>query len=150
MSTAGSTDTISPAGGTGTCASSASTTASPHSGAASSGDPLVMYVLVRKDLDWPMGALMNQACHACTAVAWEARNDPQAAAYFSETERQMITYSMGASDVAQMEKLAGKLQAAGVPHRVWTEQPEDVPTSLATWPRRKSEVQKCFNGIKRF
>lgn len=37
----------------------ASTTAS----AEVKSDPLVMYIFVRTDLDWPQGAVAAQACH---------------------------------------------------------------------------------------
>jgi peptidyl-tRNA hydrolase len=30
--------------------------------------PLVQYIVVRKDLAWPAGALIAQACHAATSV----------------------------------------------------------------------------------
>ena len=35
---------------------------------------------------------------------------------------------------------AAKLSEAGVPHKLWVEQPEDFPTCLATAPCRKSVV----------
>eukprot|EP00440_Ansanella_granifera_P001837 gb/GFBE01001980.1/.p1 GENE.gb/GFBE01001980.1/~~gb/GFBE01001980.1/.p1 ORF type:complete len:154 (+),score=31.67 gb/GFBE01001980.1/:1-462(+) len=113
-------------------------------------DPLVMYVLVRRDLEWPVGALMNQVSHATAAVAWEAREDVQAAEYFNEVEGQMTTMTMGASEEAELRKVAQKLETAGFPFRLWVEQPEGVASALATWPRRRSEIQKCFKGIKRF
>ena len=41
---------------------------------------LVQYVVVRGDLaqalKWPLGAVVAQACHACTAVAYLWRDDP--------------------------------------------------------------------------
>jgi hypothetical protein len=33
-----------------------------------SASPLVQYIVVRKDLAWPAGALIAQACHAATSV----------------------------------------------------------------------------------
>ncbi|CAK0879837.1 unnamed protein product [Prorocentrum cordatum] len=113
-------------------------------------DPLVMYVVLRQDLEWPTGALINQACHAVAAVAWEAREDPESVAYLSEVEGQMTTVTLGAPDGAQLAKLADKLSARGVPFRLWTEQPEHVTSALATWPRRRSAVQKLLKGFKRF
>ena len=29
-------------------------------------DPLVQYILLRKDLEWPTGAVVSQACHGET------------------------------------------------------------------------------------
>lgn len=45
----------------------------------SGGRKLVQYVVVRGDLtkilQWPTGALIAQACHACTAVTWQYKDD---------------------------------------------------------------------------
>ena len=37
---------------------------------------LVMYLVVRKDLGWPLGPLIAQGAHAATAVLWEVRPRP--------------------------------------------------------------------------
>ena len=39
------------------------TMASTESADAFKPDPLVMYIFVRTDLDWPQGAVAAQACH---------------------------------------------------------------------------------------
>lgn len=109
-----------------------------------------MYVLIRQDLEWPMGALVNQACHACVAVAWDAREDPEAVEYMSQDSGFMTKYTLGAKDEAELTKVADKLTAAGTPFKLWVEQPENIPVCLATWPRRRSEVQKQFKGVKQF
>lgn len=113
-------------------------------------DPQVMYVVLRQDLDWPTGALLNQACHAGVAAAWDARADPEAILYFSEVEGQMTTVTLGVADEAQLLRLADKLGAGGVPCKLWTERPANVLSALATWPRRRSAMQKFIRGIKRF
>merc|ERR1719221_1524687 len=113
-------------------------------------DPLVMYVLLRKDLEWPIGAVINQACHLCTAVAWEAKTDSEAVEFMSEASAQMTNYTMGAKDTAELDKVAGRLRDAGLPFKLWVEQPENISVGLATWPRRKSVVEKCFKGVRRF
>jgi len=120
-----------------------------HSKPKRSADPLVMYILLRQDLDWPMGALMNQACHACVAVAWEARDDKEAQMYMSATGS-MIKYTMGAKNEQELLKVGEKLKAAEIPFKLWVEQPENVTVCLATWPRPRSTVQKCFKSVKRF
>uniref|UniRef100_A0A7S0A333 peptidyl-tRNA hydrolase n=1 Tax=Pyrodinium bahamense TaxID=73915 RepID=A0A7S0A333_9DINO len=119
-------------------------------GAAPSNDPLAIYVVLRKDLGWPTGALINQACHACTAAVWEAREDEQAVLYMSEAEGQMVKYTLGVDGEDKLTKVAKKLTDAGVPFRLWIEQPEDVPVCLATWPRRRSELKKPLKGVSRF
>lgn len=113
-------------------------------------DPLIMYVVLRKDLDWPMGAIINQACHVSTAVTWESRDDPDAVLYFQQADGQMTTATLGVDGELSLTKLVDKLQRAGIPHKLWVEQPENIAVALATWPRRRSVAQKCFNGVKRF
>ena len=50
-------------------------------------DVIVQAIVVRrdllKDMSWPVGSVMSQACHACLAVAWEHRDDPCVAAYLA-------------------------------------------------------------------
>lgn len=48
----------------------------------------------------------------------------------------------------QLRNLAAKLTDAGVPHKMWVEQPEDYPTALATKPCRKSTVANYFKKLK--
>ena len=52
---------------------------------------LVQYVIVRGDLlralKWPTGALMAQACHACTAVMHMFYEDPNTKAYLEDLDR---------------------------------------------------------------
>lgn len=52
---------------------------------------LVQYVIVRKDLlkalKWPTGALLAQACHACTAVMHLFYNDPSTQQYLDDLDR---------------------------------------------------------------
>jgi hypothetical protein len=47
----------------------------------------------------------------------------------------------------QLRTLARKLVDASVPHKLWTEQPEDFLTALATKPCRKSEVSHLFKRL---
>ena len=49
---------------------------------------LVQYVLVRSDLKstWPLGAVIAQACHACTAIIYQFRNDEHVINYTSDMD----------------------------------------------------------------
>ena len=53
--------------------------------------PLVQYVVVRSDvlrkLKWPTGALIAQACHACTAALHLYYDDANTRAYFNDLDR---------------------------------------------------------------
>ena len=52
---------------------------------------LVQYVVVRKDLvkvlKWPTGALIAQACHACTAVMHMFYQDENTQQYLKDLDR---------------------------------------------------------------
>ena len=52
---------------------------------------LVQYVAIRKDLSsslsWPAGAVIAQACHACTAVIVSFKDDPYSVEYTQELDR---------------------------------------------------------------
>ena len=49
---------------------------------------LVQYVLVRSDLakTWPVGAIIAQACHGCTAVIYQHRNDENVIKYTEDMD----------------------------------------------------------------
>lgn len=44
--------------------------------------------------------------------------------------------------------LATKLDAAGVTHKLWVEQPEGVPTALAAGPAPKSTLAPHFKKLQ--
>lgn len=48
----------------------------------------------------------------------------------------------------QLLNLAQKLEAGGIAYKLWIEQPEKVPTCLATKPYPKAEVAKYFKNLK--
>ena len=54
------------------------------------GPKLVQYIALRKDLlatlNWPLGALVAQACHACSAVLHIHRDDTDTQAYLAEVD----------------------------------------------------------------
>lgn len=51
---------------------------------------VVQYVLIRGDLiklmNWPLGSVIAQACHACTAVLHLFYNDPSTQLYLSDLD----------------------------------------------------------------
>lgn len=51
---------------------------------------MVQYIVVRSDLTktlkWPLGALVAQACHACSAVMFLFRDDPNVKEYTSNLD----------------------------------------------------------------
>ena len=52
---------------------------------------LVQYVIIRGDLlkhlSWPTGAVIAQACHACSAALWLFREDSNTIEYTKELDR---------------------------------------------------------------
>ena len=53
--------------------------------------PIIQYVVVRGDLyrslKWPIGAIIAQACHACSAVMHLYHDDPNTQQYTSDLDR---------------------------------------------------------------
>lgn len=135
---------------------------------------LIQYVVVRQDLDWPLGAVVAQGCHASVAaVAQGLEHDVEGTSEAAAADRRapapqnhdtwsytkqyvdsatnlahMRKCVLGVKDLPALQKMAEKLQTAKVPHFLWQEQPENVPTCLATWPRPKPDIQKLFKGLK--
>lgn len=48
----------------------------------------------------------------------------------------------------QILSLSEKLKAGGIAHKLWIEQPENIPTCLATKPYPKSVVALFFKKLK--
>lgn len=53
-------------------------------------DRIVQYIIVRvdlsKSLQWPIGAVIAQCCHATTAICNETINDPETKEYFDDMD----------------------------------------------------------------
>jgi peptidyl-tRNA hydrolase len=49
-------------------------------------DFLVQYIVLRKDLNWPLGALIAQSCHASTAAIHLFSNDESTQSYFNNLD----------------------------------------------------------------
>ncbi|CAI5684335.1 putative peptidyl-tRNA hydrolase PTRHD1 [Oreochromis niloticus] len=122
------------------------------SGAGSPGR-LVQYVVVRSDLvhklSWPLGAVITQACHAATAAIHLHYGDPDTQRYLSELDS-MHKVVLGAPDEAALSGLSESLKQAGVSHKLWIEQPENIPTCLALKPYPKETVQPLMRKFKLF
>ena len=56
-----------------------------------SDDPVVQYVVVRRDLwteqNWPLGSIIAQACHASAAALWIHRDDPLTQEYLVDIDQ---------------------------------------------------------------
>ncbi|CAL5015034.1 unnamed protein product [Urochloa decumbens] len=132
-------------------ASNAAAAAGGEEGGKEAVDVLVQYVVLRRDLAdaWPMGSVVTQGCHAAVAAVWEHREHPDTAAYCGpDNLDRMHKVTLEVKGETQLKNLAEKLQAAGVRHKVWIEQPENIPTCIATAPCPKSQVSSFFKKLK--
>ena len=105
----------------------------------------MQFVVVRrdllKDMEWPVGSVIAQACHACTAALWAHRNDACVQEYVSEQAigamHKVVKECKGET---QLRTLADKLKAEGIAHWLWMEQPENLPTAIALKPYPREQV----------
>jgi peptidyl-tRNA hydrolase len=114
-----------------------------------SADFIVQYIILRKDLNWPLGAMITQCCHASTAAMHLYSNDEITQEYFSNLDN-MHKIVLGIENLSDLENLNKKLLENNVKFKLWIEQPENIPTSLATKPYRKKEIEKLFKKFKLF
>jgi peptidyl-tRNA hydrolase len=108
-------------------------------------DPIVQFVVVRRDLlktmEWPVGSVMAQACHACLAVVHQNLDDSDVQAYLApENIDSMHKVIKECKGEPQLRTLAEKLAADNICHKLWMEQPEDIPTAIALKPYPRSRV----------
>ncbi|KAM7459673.1 hypothetical protein LguiA_036667 [Lonicera macranthoides] len=134
-------------------ASSDSVSATVTSDADSSnpGDVLVQYVVLRRDLidTWPMGSVVTQGCHASVAAIWSHKDDPHTLQYCSSTNLDsMHKVTLEVKGETQIVNLTEKLKGGGIAHKLWIEQPENIPTCLATKPYPKSIISSYFKKLK--
>ncbi|KAJ3203094.1 mannose-1-phosphate guanyltransferase [Entophlyctis luteolus] len=113
---------------------------------------LTVFVIVRKDLiktlNWPLGAVIGNACHATAAVLHKFRADERVQAYLSDLEGMRKPVTRLAREVvletkneASLDKVEGMLAEHGVKYHKWIEQPEGIAAAIATAPCYRDEVQ---------
>ncbi|XP_022902330.1 putative peptidyl-tRNA hydrolase PTRHD1 [Onthophagus taurus] len=114
---------------------------------------IIQYVVLRKDLlkelNWPLGALIAQSCHAATAAMHLFYDDEHTKEYLKNLDS-MHKVVLEANDEEAIVKLKETLDENGVKHKLWIEQPENIPTCLVTKPYPKEDVQKYFKKFKLF
>ncbi|CAI5449475.1 unnamed protein product [Caenorhabditis angaria] len=100
----------------------------------------VMYLVLRRDLGWPMGAVCTQAAHAASAAIWLFRNDPNTEKYTSELDS-MHKVTLGCDSEEEIKKIAEKLESKKIDHKVWIE--DGMPVCIALKPYPKDEVKNA-------
>ncbi|KAF7817181.1 putative peptidyl-tRNA hydrolase PTRHD1 [Senna tora] len=114
-------------------------------------DVLVQYVVLRRDLidTWPLGSVVTQGCHASVSAIWSNKDDPHTVDYCSpEKIDSMHKVTLEVKGEPQILNLSEKLTSGGIVHKLWIEQPENIPTCLATKPYPKSVVSSYFKKLK--
>ncbi|CAN4095599.1 unnamed protein product [Withania somnifera] len=98
---------------------------------------------------WPLGSVVTQGCHAAVAAIWSHKDDDVTLQYCSPSNLDsMHKVILEVKGEAQILNLADKLKFGGIAHKLWTEQPENMPTCLATKPYPKSLVSSFFRKLK--
>uniref|UniRef100_A0A1B6E661 peptidyl-tRNA hydrolase n=1 Tax=Clastoptera arizonana TaxID=38151 RepID=A0A1B6E661_9HEMI len=113
--------------------------------------PIVQYVLVRSDLlkslKWPVGAVIAQACHACTAATHMFYEDPITQEYLKDLDS-MHKIVLEVPDESKLISLSELLTSNNIKHKLWIEQPENTPTCLVVKPYQKEDVKEYFVKFK--
>ena len=78
---------------------------------------IVQYVVVRRDMNWPLGALIAQACHASVAATHLWKDEPHTHAYLADLDN-MHKVVLGAKSEDHLQKLAQKLAKNDINHKV--------------------------------
>ena len=117
------------------------------SSTSSSADTLVQYIAVRADLGFGTGALCAQAAHASNAAIFTSIDKADTRAYLS-APTSMHTVVLKAESEVSLRVVADALASAGVDAHLWVEQPEGVPTALATAPGFRSALKPFFGAFK--
>lgn len=108
---------------------------------------VVQYILVRTDLEWGLGAMIAQACHASVASIATTLESSITKSYLGDLNN-MHKVILKADKLEDLLKAERKLKEANIAHHMWIEQPENIATCLACSPQPKSLVQTIFRHFK--
>ncbi|XP_045535168.1 putative peptidyl-tRNA hydrolase PTRHD1 [Papilio machaon] len=113
---------------------------------------IVQYILLRsdllKDLGWSVGSLVAQACHASSAVLHLFKDDEYTVKYLNDLDN-MHKVVLEVPNEETLRKIAEKLKENSIDHKLWIEQPENIPTCLAFKPYPKEEIKKYMATINK-
>ncbi|KAF7456529.1 putative mitochondrial import inner membrane translocase subunit TIM50 [Cryptosporidium felis] len=94
-------------------------------------DQIVQYILIRTDLEWNSGSFVAQACHASVAAITENFEHELVKKYLRDID-QMRKIVLSCPEEVVLKECSSKLKVKNIPHKLWIEQPEDIPTCIAT------------------
>lgn len=110
-------------------------------------DALVQYIVIHRVKGYGVGALIAQGSHASSAALHLSRDHPDTRAYLAALDSMHKVVLEGPSAEALRETSAA-LDAAGVTHKLWVEQPENIVTALASAPRARALLKPLFAAFK--
>jgi hypothetical protein len=84
---------------------------------------------------------------ASTAAIHESAAEADTVAYLRDLNN-MHKIVLEARSADQLQATSAALSAAGVAHKLWVEQPEAIPTCVATRPAARSLLKPFFNAFK--
>ena len=111
--------------------------------------PIVQYIAVRSDLKWSKGAMIAQACHASSAAIHLNYEDQETRQYLKDLDN-MHKIVVNVPNENDLIQLSEELNKNDIKFKLWMEQPENIPTSLATKPYKKNLVEQFFKTFKLF
>lgn len=110
-----------------------------------------MFVILRRDLGWPTGPLIAQACHATSAVLQRFRHDPRVEEYLSEANlSSMHKVVLQVKTLAKLQAVRDALAERDLCFHEWVEQPENEFTAIATIPYEKDELTGALKKCELF
>lgn len=116
--------------------------------------PIVQYIFVRNDLnDWPQGAVAAQVAHASVAAIIQGLNmkDEPTIHYTSTSQLNHMTKNVyKVKDVEELQSIKEQWETkfGQDSYYLWIEQPENIPTALATLPlERTNPVSKLIKKL---
>lgn len=123
--------------------------------------PVVQYIFCRRDLvdeegtPWPTGAVAAQVAHASVAAIAEglSKTDDEATKYYISPQQlpSMTKYVYGVDSVEELTRVKEGFEEkfGSDSYHCWLEQPENIPTALATLPlERTNKVSKFVQKLK--
>ena len=114
-------------------------------------DILIQHIVIRRDIltlpKWNRGSIIAQGAHAALAAVAKHMHRSETHAYL-QNHMSMTKAVLGVEDEAELLSLSEVLTKANVPHHLWIEQPDNIPTALATAPQLKSEVKPHLGHLK--
>ncbi|CAK9295995.1 unnamed protein product [Gordionus sp. m RMFG-2023] len=111
---------------------------------------LTQYIILRKDLlqlNWNLGSIIAQACHASSAALIVFINDKNVIDY-TENIQHMTKVILQIENESLLKNLSNDLHKHNIDHKLWIEQPENIITCLATKPYSKDILRPYFNTLK--